>query len=45
LSKVHTDDGFNPNAYKLMKTFDNDFKMLASLGRVVEAKCYGINET
>jgi len=25
LSKAHTSDGFDPNAYKLMKRFDYDF--------------------
>ena len=45
MPKVYTDDGFDPNAYKLMKKSGYDFKKPASLGHIVKAKPYGINET
>ena len=45
LPKVRTNDGFDPNAYKLMKKYGYDFDKPISLGHVIEAKPYGINET
>ena len=45
LSKVHTDDGFDPNVYKLIKKYDYDFNKPVSLGYVIEANPYDINET
>ena len=45
LPKVRTDDGFNPNAYKLMKKSGYESDNPISLGHVIEAKPYGINET
>jgi len=36
-------DGFEPNAYKLMKMSDYDFSKPPLLGNVVEAKSYGLN--
>jgi len=45
LLKVRTDDGFDPNAYKLMKKSGYDFDKPVSLGHVIEAKPHGINET
>ena len=45
LSKVWTDDGFDPNVYKLLKKSGYDFNRPVPLGYVVEAKPYGINKT
>ena len=45
LPKVRTEDGFDPNAYKLLKKSDYDFNRPVPLGCVIEAKPYGINET
>jgi len=45
LPMVHTEDGFDPNAYKLLKKSGYDFNRPVSLGYVIEAKPYGINET
>jgi len=47
LPKKYTDNGCEPNGYKLMKKFSYDFKKLtlASLRHVIDAKPYGINET
>jgi len=45
LFKVRTDDGFDPNVYKLMKKSSYDFNKPVSLGHVIEAKPYDINET
>ena len=45
LPKVRTDDRFDPNAYKLMKKSAYDFDKPVSLGHVIEAKPYDINET
>jgi len=45
LPKVRTEDGFDLNAYKLMKKSGYDFNNPISLGHVIEAKPYGINET
>jgi len=40
LPMVHTSDGFDPNAYKLMEESRYDFSKLASLGHVIDAKAY-----
>jgi len=45
LPKVRTEDGFDPNAYKLLKKSDYDFNRPVPLGCVIGAKPYGINET
>ena len=45
LPKVRTDDGFDANAYKLMKKSGYNFDKPVSLGHVIEAKPYDINET
>jgi len=45
LPKVRTDDGFDPNAYKLIKKSSYVFDKPVSLGYVIEAKPYYINET
>ena len=45
LSKVRTEDGFDPNTYKLLKKSGYDFNRSVPLGCVIEAKPYGINET
>ena len=45
LPKVGTEDGFDPNAYKLLKKSGYDFNRSVPLGCVIEAKPYGINET
>ena len=45
LPKVRTHDGFDPNAYRLMKNSSYDFNKPVSLGHVIEAKPHGINET
>ena len=45
LLKVCTEDGFNPNTYKLLKKSGYDFNRPIPLGCVIEAKPYGINET
>jgi len=45
LPKVCTEDGFDLNAYQLLKKSGDDFNKLVPLGRVIEAKPYGINET
>jgi len=45
LLKVHTDGGFDPIAYKLIKKSDYDFDKLVSLGHVIQAKPYSNNDT
>jgi len=45
LPSVWTREGFDPNAYKLMKRAGYDFQNPAALGRVVEAKPHGLTET
>ena len=45
LPMVHISDGFDPNAYKLMEKSRYDFKKPPFLGRVMEAKPYGPNDT
>jgi len=44
LPMVHTRDGFDLNAYKLMKKLEYDFSKPSSLGRVIDAKPYGPND-
>jgi len=38
-------DGFDPNAYKLMKRSSFNFSKPIPLWRVIEAKPYGLNDT
>jgi len=45
LPKACTSDGFDPNAYKLMKRFGNDFRKPPLLGSVIKARPYGLNDT
>jgi len=45
LPKVSTEDGFDPNAYKLLRKSGYDFNRPVPLGCVIEAKPYGIYET
>jgi len=45
LSKVRTNDGVDPNVYKLLKKFSFDFNRPVPLRCVIESKPYGINET
>jgi len=45
LPNARTKDGFDPNAYKLMEKAGYDFQNPTTLGRVVEAKPHGLNET
>jgi len=42
---VRTEDGLDPNLHKLLKKSGYDFNRPVPLGRVLEAKPYGINET
>ena len=42
---MRTNDGFDPDAYKLMKKYGYDFNKPVSLGYVIKAKPYGINKT
>ena len=44
LQKVHVSDGFDPNAL-LMKKSGSDFNIPSSLGHVIEAKPYRLNDT
>jgi len=39
-----TNDGFDLNAYKLVEKFGYDFSKSPSLGYVIEAKPYGVND-
>ena len=41
---VHTSDGFDPDAYKLIEESEYDFNKLPSLGHVIDAKALGLNE-
>ena len=43
LSKMHINDGFDLNAHKLMKRPNYDSSQPTSLGHVIEAKPYGLN--
>ena len=45
LPKVRTEDGFDPNAYKLLKKSGYDFNKPVPLGRLIKARPYGINKT
>ena len=45
LSDARTKEGFDPNAYKLMEKAGYDFQNPTTLGKVVEAKPQGLNET
>jgi len=45
LPKMRTSDRFDPNAYELMKKFGYEFSQPTSLGLVIEAKPYGLNNT
>jgi len=42
---VRIEDGFDPNAYKLLKKSSYDFNRPVPLRCVIETKPYGINET
>ena len=43
--KACTSNEFDPNSHKLMEKSGYDFRKLGSLGQVIEAKPYGLNET
>jgi len=45
LSNTQAKEGFNPNAYKLMEKAGYDFQNPTTLGKVLEAKPHGLNET
>jgi len=45
LPNAGTEEGFDKNAYKLMEKAGYDFQNLPTLGKVVEAKPHGLNET
>ena len=45
LPHTHTKDGFDPNAYKLMERAGYNFQNPATLGKVIEVKPYGLNNT
>jgi len=45
LLKAHISDGFDPNAYKLVKRSDYNFSKPQLLGSVIEARPYGIYDT
>jgi len=45
LPKVRTSDGFDPNAYKLMKKSGYDFSQPTPLGHVIEVKPHKLNST
>jgi len=45
LPNARTKEGFDPNAYKLMKKASYDFQNPTTLGKVVEAKPHGLDET
>jgi len=45
LPHTQTKEGFDPNAYKLMERVGYDFQNSATLGKVIEVKAYGLNET
>ena len=45
LPSVRTKEGFDPNAYKLMEKAGYDFQNPTTLGKVVEVKPHGLNET
>ena len=45
LPSLWTKEGFDPNAYKLMKKASYNFQNPATLGKVVEIEPHGLNET
>ena len=45
LPHTRTKEGFDPNAYKLMERASYDFQNPATLGKVIEVKPHGLNET
>ena len=45
LPKACTSDGFNPNAYMLMRRSGYDFSKPSLMGSVIEARPYGLNDT
>ena len=45
LPHTRTKEGFDPNAYKLMERAGYDFQNPATLGKVIEVKAHGLNET
>ena len=45
LLNARTKEGFDPNGYKLMEKAHYDFQNQTTLGKVVEAKAHGLNET
>ena len=45
LPKARTSDGFDPNAYKLIKRSGYDFSKPSLLGSVIEVRLYGLNDT
>ena len=44
LPVVHTSNGFDPNAYKLMEESGYDFSKSPSPGHVIDTKHYGPND-
>jgi len=44
MSIVHTSNGFDLDAYKLMDELGYDFSKLPSLGQIIDAKPYGPND-
>ena len=42
--KVRTSDGFDLNAYKLIEKSSYNFSKPPSVGHVIEAKPYGLND-
>jgi len=45
LPNVHTSDGFNPNAYKLMKRSGYEFSKAPLLGSIIKVRAHGLNDT
>jgi len=45
MTNARTKEGFGPNAYKPMEKAGYDFQNPTTLGKVVEAKAHGLNET
>jgi len=45
LPKARTSDGFDPNAYKLIKRSGYHFSKPPLLGSVIEVRPYGLNDT
>jgi len=44
LPRVCTSDGFDPNVYQLIEKFNYDFSKPPSLGHVIEANSYALND-